>query len=119
MNELNISELEEKDLHDLAEEADFVSKFFEGRMGKILKRACARTADGVDRQIAFNSDPTNVAEMTLLQTKLRFYKYEIHTLFQSIISEGEIAQQEIDLRKEEKDENYEEPTSEQGNEQDS
>ena len=88
-------------------------------MGKILIRACKRTADGVGRQIAYNSDPTNVAEMTMLQTKLRFYKYEIHTLFQSIVSEGELAQNEIEERKDEEGENYEEPPSEQGNEQDS
>lgn len=110
MNE-DISELEDKDLHDIVEEADFVSKFFEGKMGKILIRACKRTADGVDRQIAYNSDPTDVKQMTLLQTKLRFYKYEIHTLFQSIVAEGEIAQQEIDSRKDDDEEHNEEPTS--------
>jgi len=104
----DISELEEKDLTELVEEADFVRKFFDTRMGKILTSVCRKTADRVDKQIAYDCDPTDVREMTMLQTKLRFYKYEVHTLFQSIIADGELAQRELDLIKEEKDE---EPTS--------
>ena len=108
----SVSELEEKDLRDLIEQAQFVDKFFESRMGKILINACKRNADKIDREIAFHSDPTNVAQMSMLQTKLRFYKYEISTLFNSIVEEGKLAQIELE-------EQYGEPTSEQGNEQDS
>jgi len=104
----SVGELEEKDLHELVEEADFVSDFFNTKMGKLLTSVCQKTADKVDRQIAYTADATNVSEMTMLQTKLRFYKYEINTLFQSIIEEGALAQQEIELRNQEQSE---EPTS--------
>ena len=108
MSEFNVNELEDKDLHDIVEEGNYVEKFLPSKMGEILFNACNRKAEEASRQIAYHSKPTDVAETTMLHTKLRFFKYEIHALFKSIVNEGEIAQQEIDLRKED----HEEPTSE-------
>ena len=108
----NVGELEEKDLRELIERGQFAERFFENRAGQLLLDACKRNADMIDRQIAYHSDPTNVSQNALLQTKLRFYKYEVKTLFESIIEEGKLATKILS-------EQDGEPTPEQGDEQDS
>jgi hypothetical protein len=109
----DIRELEDKDLYDLIEQGDYVNNFLKSKMGAIVIEACKRIAEKIDRQIAFKVNPHDTSKVTELQTKLRFYKYEIYNLFEVLKEDGEKAQIELEERK------YGEPPPEQGNEQDS
>jgi hypothetical protein len=109
----DIRELEDKDLYDLIEQGDLAGNFLKSRIGVIFIEACKRIAERIDRQIAFNCNPSDTSKVSELQTKLRFYKYEVFNMFDVLKEDGEKANQELDERK------YGEPTSEQGDEQDS
>ncbi len=114
MSEFNISDLEEKDLYDLVEEGSYLEKLLEGRGGDIIKRASQRVIDRHERKFVFDNEQTD-QKTTEYKVAMKFYKYNLFEAFNLLIEDGKKADEEIKFRKEQ----YEEPTSNQGDEQDS
>jgi hypothetical protein len=94
-----VSEMEDKELYDMIDEAGLAENFLNSPFGKLMKEAANRIAERVDREFAMNADPTDIAKMWELKMTLKKYKFQLFDEIYWLAQDGRDAYDELTARK--------------------
>jgi hypothetical protein len=95
-----LSELSNKELHEMIQEAGMADKFLNSPFGRLMQEAANRIVERVNREFALNADPSDLSKMWELKMTLKKYKYQLFDEIQWLVQDGIEAMNELELRRE-------------------